>query len=340
MCSNDTLPLVSVIVPAFNCELYLEETIASLAAQTLREIEIIVIDDGSTDRTAQLAMACAESDSRVRLVSRIRASGRPACARNDGLRAARGRYIALLDADDIAVPTRIASCIAAMQQTGARFAFADYRHLHQESGTLERRTVLESTGFLRRAASYLCPVGGEVYLCEPTFPAFLLTSTAVNTPTVVFERALLDSETTWFDESMVCSEDVDLWFRLAEHTRFVFISQVHALNRRHSASLTASNPIPTKLDAITVRRAHLKRLEPALSQTELAAARASVANLLWDFGYSNWCLGQLRSARSAFLDCWRTKPTLRAAVGYFKAFIPRDLALGALARVKGSAPRF
>lgn len=330
-------PLVSVIVPAHNCEAYLADALTSLAAQTISDIEIIVIDDGSTDGTARVAAEYAARDSRIRLISRARASGRPACARNVGLKVARGEYIALLDADDIAVSTRFESSIAAMKKTGARFAFADYRKLYQETGELDNEGFLESAALVQKAAKYLEHVDRNVYLCSPKFAAFLLTFTAVHTPTVIFKRALLSKE-TGFDESLVCFEDVDLWFRFAQHTQFAFVNEVHALYRRHTESITATNPLPTKLDGIGVRRTHLNRLRSALSATEVAAAKQTIADLLWDVSYTNWRRGQLKSARSGFLESWKTKPTRAATVGYLKAFIPRDLAYAALAFLTHSRP--
>lgn len=327
MASINGAPVVSAIVPAFNSGLYIGDALTSLERQTLDDIEIVVIDDGSTDDTAQIVDAHARRDPRVRVIHRDVASGRPACARNDGLRAARGEYIALLDADDVATPDRLNSALEAMRQAGAGFAFADYRKIYQEGGTAEQRDVLETVQFRDRAAGYLTHVADNVFLCSPSFPAFLLTCIAVNTPTVVFKRDLLDNEPQWFDESLVCFEDVDLWFRLAEHTRFVFVNETHALNRRHAASLTASHPMTTKLDGIAVRKAHLKRLWPSLSAAEIAAARQTIADLSWDVGYSNWCDGQCRAARAGFRESWRAVPSMRALRGYIKAFMPRDRAI-------------
>lgn len=330
---SDGTPLVSVIVPAFNCQLYLCEALVSLCNQTVEDVEIIVVDDGSTDGTGDIATAYAKLDSRVRVIRRQIPSGRPACARNEGLRIASGEYIALLDADDISMPMRLASCIAAMLETGSHFAFADYRQLHQDTGKLADHTVLETTNFLERAASYLRRSSDDVYLCSTRFPAFLLTGTPVNTPTVVFKRELLGCETIWFDESLVCSEDVDLWFRLAKHTSLVFVNQVHSLNRRHSASLTASNQFSTQVDAISVRRAHLTRLRDTLSPHELNAANIAVAHLHSDLAYSNWCSGNLKYARAQFVKSWQAKPTLAAVAGYFKAFVGRDAAVATVERL-------
>ena len=325
-----TAPLISVIVPAHNCEAYLNEAIASLTAQTIEDLEIIIVDDGSTDDTARVAAECAKRDARVRVISRSKASGRPACARNIGLRVARGEYIALLDADDIAMPHRFESAIDAMKRTGARFAFADYRRLHQDTGEIDRKGFLASNSLLARAAKYLQRVDENVYLCSAKFAAFLLTFTAVHTPTVVFERSLLSGNVTGFDESLVCFEDVDLWFRFARRTRFVFVNEVHAVYRRHAESITATNAIPTKLDGIGVRRTHLKRLRRSLSRREISIAQKTIADLLWDVSYTNWCRGQLGRARTGFKDSWLTKPSLRAATGYFKAFVTRDTAVTAM----------
>jgi glycosyltransferase involved in cell wall biosynthesis len=89
-------PLISCIVPAFNAERYLGEALDSILAQTWRPIEVIVVDDGSTDGTAQVAERYGE---RIRYIRQ--ANGGPAAARNRGLDAATGAFIAFLDADDL-----------------------------------------------------------------------------------------------------------------------------------------------------------------------------------------------------------------------------------------------
>jgi glycosyltransferase involved in cell wall biosynthesis len=322
--SETALPIVSVVVPAFNAEAYLGEALTSLRAQTLTRIEIIVVDDGSTDGTRAVASRHALEDPRVHLLARAEPSGRPACARNQGLAAARGRYIALLDADDVSIPTRLESAVHAMELTGARFAFADMRRLYQDTGEMACEGALEAAAFLDRAAPYLRRVSGKVYLCEPAFPAFLLTYLAINTPTVVFDRALLDAEATWFDESLVCFEDVDLWYRWAEHTRFAFVNEVHTIVRKHASSLTASDPVQTRIDGIAVQSAHLERLRHRLSSAELAAAETHVSELQFDVAYAKWSDGQPKSARFWYLESWRTKPTIGAALGYAKSFLPRS----------------
>jgi glycosyltransferase involved in cell wall biosynthesis len=106
-------PLVSVIIPVYNSKRWIERTIASAIAQTYRHIEIIVVDDGSTDDTADMIEAVALRDSRVRLFRQPHAG--VSATRNFGIRQARGELIAPLDSDDLWHPEKLARQVAAMQ---------------------------------------------------------------------------------------------------------------------------------------------------------------------------------------------------------------------------------
>ncbi len=327
-------PVVSIVVPAFNAAAYLDGALYSLRAQTLADIEIIVVDDGSTDGTGDVARKHVAEDARVRLISRDLPSGKPSCARNQALREARGRYIAFLDSDDTSVPHRLESALNALQSTGARFVFADVQRLYQETGELVPVGSLAAIDFTRVAASYLQHVQGDIFLCAPAFPAYLLTHIVVNTPTVVFDRQLLSEEQTWFDESLVCAEDVDLWFRWAEHTPIAYINEVHSVIRKHSASLTASQPVKTHIDGVAVRSKHFQRLKPTMTKAEISAVEHDLSRRQYHVAYAQWCSGEASSARSWYLGSWVSNPSAAAAVGYVKSFIPRARLVG-LARALG-----
>ncbi len=316
-------PLVSVIVPAFNAAPWLREAVNSLRAQTLADLEIIVVNDGSTDDTLAIARALVSEDPRIRVLSRDTPSGRPSCARNDGMRAARGSYIALLDADDIAISTRLAHMLAALELTGARFAFSDMQRMYQDTGTLAEGGTLALARFTNSAAPYLRHLRGDVYLCSHEFPAFLLTYVAIGTSTVVFHRDLLIAESSWFDETLVCFEDLDYWFRLAEHTPFAFVDEVLIVMRKHATSLTGSTPTPTRIAGIAVRQAHLERLRPRMSAAEEGAAEDNISQLQFHVAYAERQAGRARSARRWFLASWRTKRSTSAALGLLKSFLPR-----------------
>src|SRR5690349_14922749 len=116
-------------MPAWNAEATIVEALHSVAAQTYRNLEIIIVDDGSTDRTAALASEFCVSDPRGHIVSR--SNGGPAAARNLGIAEARGEWIALIDADDLWHPTKIekqvAIALAAHEPPG--FVYCWYRKI-------------------------------------------------------------------------------------------------------------------------------------------------------------------------------------------------------------------
>jgi glycosyltransferase involved in cell wall biosynthesis len=107
-------PLVTVLMPARDAAATIEASVLSVVNQTLRDWELIVVDDGSTDHTGQIIHALAAADARVRLVAGP-ARGEPA-ARNLGLAAARGRWTAMLDADDLACPDRLERQVAYLRE--------------------------------------------------------------------------------------------------------------------------------------------------------------------------------------------------------------------------------
>jgi len=99
-------PLVSVIIAAHNAQSYVDEALRSALDQTYPNVEIVVVDDGSTDQTATRVMAYAP---RVHCIRRVPSSGAPSVPRNQGLRHSKGEYIAFLDADDFYLPDRIST---------------------------------------------------------------------------------------------------------------------------------------------------------------------------------------------------------------------------------------
>ena len=105
------MPKVSVIIPAYNAERFVRNAVASVANQSERDIEIIVIDDCSSDGTADICRAMAESDGRIRFMQNERNSGVSA-TRNSGVAAATGEYVAFLDSDDMWKPDKLALQLA------------------------------------------------------------------------------------------------------------------------------------------------------------------------------------------------------------------------------------
>src|SRR5581483_11313948 len=102
-------PKVSIIMPVYNAAAYVGSAIASALSQTGVSLELIVVDDGSTDASAEAVRAAAAGDDRVRLIQLERNTGMPGIVRNAGAKVARGEYLAFLDADDVYLPERLSA---------------------------------------------------------------------------------------------------------------------------------------------------------------------------------------------------------------------------------------
>lgn len=126
--------LISIVVPVYNCEKYLEECLESLCSQTYKNIEIICVDDGSTDSSVDLLQSIAEKDSRVKILSQKNAGA--GAARNYGLSVAQGKYIYFFDADDIAVNNLLELAYNRAQETDADIvAFNGYTFTNDDIST-------------------------------------------------------------------------------------------------------------------------------------------------------------------------------------------------------------
>ena len=123
--TNETLPLVSVIMPAYNAGRFLEEAIRSVMAQTVTNWELLVLDDGSSDDTLMIAQRLAQTDCRIRVLPNENNMG-VAKTRNRGLDLCRGEYVALLDSDDLWYPQKLEKQLALMRETGADMSYCAY----------------------------------------------------------------------------------------------------------------------------------------------------------------------------------------------------------------------
>ena len=124
------MPLVTVIIPCYNSALFLPETLQSVLAQNYENLQLVLVDDGSTDNTREiiLALAATQPD---RIVALIHDNGGAATARNRGLVHARGDYIQFLDADDLLPVDAISRRVTALQQSGADVAYSDWQKLEE-----------------------------------------------------------------------------------------------------------------------------------------------------------------------------------------------------------------
>jgi succinoglycan biosynthesis protein ExoO len=138
MSASIGLPLVTVVIPVYNSAGTLARAAHSVLTQTLAELELLIVDDGSTDGSFAVASAIAAAETRVRAVRLPSNAGKPA-AMNHAIGLARGRWIAVLDADDRYLPERLATLVAAGEASGADLVADNQLHVDAANGAVVRR---------------------------------------------------------------------------------------------------------------------------------------------------------------------------------------------------------
>ena len=218
------MPKVSIIIPTYNqCNL-LRDTIYCVLAQTEKDFEVIIVDDGSTDDTRDVVHQF--SDNRVKYF--YKSNGGTSAARNFGLSKAQGGYIAFLDHDDL-WPDNYLSVITSRLDTNDGYGLA-YSPI----------TVIYPDG--KKIESYKHPAGKSGWITLDLFKhGFTWPSAAI------MKRTVLDN--IRFDESLRSSyEDGDFFLRLSTQCMFLFVGDVEAIRREHSDNLSAKVGIkPTRI---------------------------------------------------------------------------------------------
>ena len=133
--------LISVVIPVYNAEIFLNESLQSVIAQTYQDWELLVIDDCSTDNSASIIKQYVEQDSRIRYFKTDRPSGSPTLPRNIGIENARGRYIAFLDSDDAWLPDKLERQMAMFEKhADMAICFSNYEKM-AENGERNDRII-------------------------------------------------------------------------------------------------------------------------------------------------------------------------------------------------------
>ena len=263
------MALCSVIVPAFNVQAYIVEAIESALSQTYPEVEIIVVNDGSTDETAR---ALAPLRGKIKYVEQTNRG--VAAARNRGLQEARGEFIALLDGDDVMFPGRLERVIGLLDEQ-PRFGLATSdAYFLLDGASTEMRYYAEIPGGFRAEDQ-------PYWILDYNFVFGM----------VVVRRELFDVHGA-FDESLRTCEDWDLWNRFilgGEHVGLVGEPLAYYRRRAESLSLDWSQVID---DALTL-------IERALLRTETLTI-PRLGTTIFKRGLQALALGDTRRCRRFF----------------------------------------
>ncbi|MBN1344121.1 MAG: glycosyltransferase [Phycisphaerae bacterium] len=219
-------PRVSIVIPTYNRASLIGQTLDSVDRQTFRDFEVIVLDDGSTDRTPDLIRA---RHGPVRYLRQERRGA--AAARNHALAEAQGELVAFLDSDDLWLPEFLEEVVSALNDApNAALGYSDFRTIDAAGSVLR--------GHRKRQH------GGNVV-------APLFASIFIHTSCVVARRERI-LEAGGFDEQLEATEDYDLWLRLSLTYPFVSVPKPLCLRRTHNGSLSRNGNV-----RILIRKAQL-----------------------------------------------------------------------------------
>jgi len=224
-----TIPLVSIIMPVYNGERYLEKAIESILVQTYTNFEFIIVDDGSVDNSKKIVEN--STDHRIIHLVNEENKGLAFCI-NRGIKISKGKYILRMDADDISLPTRIEEQVVFMENNLNIGISGTWMKFFGSSNYLEKY-----------------PVCSEECLIQ------LLFDVPLGHPSVIMRKSLIDEHNLYYNEELLTyGEDYDLWCRFSKHTKISNIPKPLLLYRTYDTFHKKKDQNKRLLQANIIRR--------------------------------------------------------------------------------------
>jgi len=288
------MPKVSVVIPAYNVGSFITETIQSVLAQSFRDFETIIIDDGSTDNTAEIIASFP-----VRYM--YQENQGPPSARNKGIELARGEYIAFLDSDDIWVENALEKRVEALDKhPEVAFSYGQAYHIDENCQTLR---------LFKPPHNYSRVREGRDVIQE-----MLIHGNLVILSSIMVRRSCLD-EVGLFDLNYRAgSEDLDLWVRLAKRYAIAYIAEPLVKYRLHSQSVSSNREVDE------IEKTNHRIIEVIFNDVELGPLFSAQADTVYshlnvrlaEYAYER---GQMKTARGYLFKALKSHPW-----GYFRSF--------------------
>ena len=227
---------LSVIMPVYNGELYIEEAINSLLNQTFTDFDLIILNDNSNDSTVSIIEKFQKTDNRIILISKTKNQG-PANLRNEGIDIAKTEYIALLDADDIALPTRFEKQIKVLDANPNLGLCGTWFTIFGDKKEKILRHSVEHDA-LKVQFLHSCGLGNS---------------------TVMFRKSMLGN--LRFEHQYVPAEDYGLWSEFISKSEFYNIPESLVRYRWHPGNISQTKEENLRIAEVLIKKRQLERLE-------------------------------------------------------------------------------
>jgi glycosyltransferase involved in cell wall biosynthesis len=313
------MPSISVVIPTFNRRHLVLKALSSVRSQTFAPSEIVIVDDCSTDDTADLLKELATTDKSIRPII-LEENGGPAVARNAGALAARGEFVAFLDSDDSWTNRHLAECAEMFDAHPELDAVVgDLRRVSSGGSALEEMYLW----YTRQIGKYIRP--------SPTLEGAFLFSTPERT--ALFEQYVMPVQTSVirrrvfgavvFNPALRGPEDWDFFLGLAfKGGKFGYCKEIHGECLIHDHNLVSNHQSPLCESQQFLRLWENLSARADLTPSERAGCRCRIAESHFDLGYQHASFGYLRDALPEYLRSfliWPRLAPIRAGVtGIFK----------------------
>jgi len=309
-------PLVSVIIPAYNAEKFIADTLDSVFAQTYRPIEVLVVDDGSTDKTAKIIKEFQASkvnrSNRTNLTYIYQENSGPSKARNVGIKAAKGEYIAFLDADDLWTKNKLEKQIKLFKQDPRiDVVFTDAKVTRFKNNKIQENIMFPKNRLNKEF------FGHDFIVINPLEK--LLKINFMLTPCVVAKKSCFKNS-IFFNEKRRYVEDWELWLKMSVHYTFGYVNEV-CVHVKDEGDGLSSNSSEMILSMIEVIESFIKENNIGNEQLKNKFCVRHLQDTYKWAGYHFMLKGNTKLARDFYRKSLKESFDAKTLIYYFKSYL-------------------
>ncbi len=309
------LPEVSIIIPTHNCGCFISDTLESILAQTFKDYEVIIVDDGSTDNTREVVKKIkSKFDDKLKYI--YQQNKGVSCARNNGIRSARGKYLNFIDADDTMDKNALNELISCLKKNDD--AVLVYANVNFCDSTMTKIFCIRF-GENSTRTPYSGKCADKLFL-EGNF---------IPIGTVLVKKEAFD-EVGLFDKRFRTGGDLDMWIRISYRFKIIYCDKILANIRRTGMSLRFNSSSNARISVMLIEKV-MKYNSDIVRSIGKEALNNKLYNAYYSMGLTYVLHGRRRAGRKWLIKAFRIDQNIlsnKIAVYYILSFLPFTFLLG------------